>query len=238
MNLPCAVLPRRRRSSPTGLFELLLGWLDDDHRVVGTAVLFVPDDARRQQVPSSMGLKGQTSIGRIPPRAMDKPLMEQLASVGGFTIPAGVACPASGCLTACTERTTTTVRVGGAAQFTRDRRGDRPSRSAISTRSTCARNRELTSRTANRPSTAMNATPLTVALGLVAAGPAVPGGPRDTVLARRGQNAPPTSRQLHEPLTLRRLRTMLRPRCHTTRRRQHNLPIQAGVWQPSALCVN
>jgi hypothetical protein len=67
---------------------------------------------------------------------------------------------------------------------------------------------------------------LPTAVGLVATGPVVPGRPRDANLASRGQDAPPTTTQLHEPLTLGGLRPTTRPLLHTTRRRQHNLQDQ------------
>src|SRR5262245_1104597 len=61
-----------------------------------------------------------------------------------------------------------------------------------------------------------------VMVGLVTASPVVPRGPRNADLPRRGENAPPPLTQLHEPLTLGRLRTPPRPLLHTTRRRQHD----------------
>ena len=62
---------------------------------------------------------------------------------------------------------------------------------------------------------------LTMAVGLVTARPVVPRGPGNPGLAGRGQDAPPPLAQLHEPLTLGRLRTPPRPLLHPTRR-QHN----------------
>ena len=63
----------------------------------------------------------------------------------------------------------------------------------------------------------------TVAVDLVTARPVRPRGPRHTDFAGRGPHAPPPSPQLHEPLTLGRLRTTPRPLLHPTRRCQHNL---------------
>src|SRR5262249_19678981 len=61
----------------------------------------------------------------------------------------------------------------------------------------------------------------TMAVRLVTARPVVPHGPETPGLAGRGEDAPPPLAQLHEPLTLGRLRTPPRPLLHPTRR-QHN----------------
>jgi hypothetical protein len=70
---------------------------------------------------------------------------------------------------------------------------------------------------------------LTMPVGLVTTRPVVPRGPGNTDLTSSGQDAPSPFTQLHEPLTLGRLRTPPRPLPHTTRRRQHNLQHQGSV---------
>ena len=62
-----------------------------------------------------------------------------------------------------------------------------------------------------------------VAVGLVTAGPIRRRRPRHTDFPGRGTDAPAPSPQLHEPLTLGRLRTTPRPLLHPMRRCQHNL---------------
>src|SRR5215204_2845432 len=68
-----------------------------------------------------------------------------------------------------------------------------------------------------------------MAVPLVAARPVVGGGPRHTNLAGRGEDAPPSFPQLHEPLTFGRQRTPPRPLLDTTKRRQHSLQTLGGV---------
>jgi hypothetical protein len=58
---------------------------------------------------------------------------------------------------------------------------------------------------------------LPVPVGLVATGPVVPSGARDTDLARGRKDRPSSFAQLHEPRTLGRQRTPPRPLLHTTR---------------------
>src|ERR1700733_13463489 len=74
---------------------------------------------------------------------------------------------------------------------------------------------------------------LAAAVGLVAARPVVPRRPGNPSLAGRGQYAPPPLPQLHEPLTLGRLRAPPRPLLHTTRRRQHNPQGSRKLLRPS-----
>src|SRR5215203_5316456 len=68
-----------------------------------------------------------------------------------------------------------------------------------------------------------------MAVPLVAARPVVGGVPRHTDLAGRGEDTPPSSPQLHEPLTFGRQRTPPRPLLDTTKRRQHSLQTLGGV---------
>ena len=72
----------------------------------------------------------------------------------------------------------------------------------------------------------------TVAIDLVPTRPVRPRGPGNTDFAGRGPHTPPPSPQLHEPLTLGRLRTTPRPLLHPTRRCQHNLQNLEKVLRP------
>ncbi len=56
--------------------------------------------------------------------------------------------------------------------------------------------------------------------------------PRHTDFSRRRADTPPAGPQLHEPLTLGRLRTTPRPILHPTRRCQHNLHNLEKVLRP------
>src|SRR4051812_42188320 len=70
---------------------------------------------------------------------------------------------------------------------------------------------------------------LALAVGLISAGPVVARRTGNADLPGSGMDTPPPLTQLHEPLTLGRLRTPPRPLLHTTGRHQHNPQILGSV---------